>query len=356
VGITRAQEFLIISFEANKELKIQNGSFIWMLQKGLDIDFEMNMLSANGTLTFLMHKDDQYLNKEKLLSLNIPIIKDIQLVNPVINPVSVVNKKYAKINTIEDHISGEIISATRFSVFNQCPMKYYMRFGVGLNLLNEEYPHLNTDGAENHKDVDGTLKGKIIHSLLEMNITKEELSKRASIFVEKEKISPREKKALIKEIVKDLDKYLSSDKYKQISSLHNFRNEFEIYLQMDEFYLYGRIDKVIFTEDKIKIIDYKTDNISPDFIKSRTAQYLSQVKFYSYILSRLNENINKYELQIVFIKNPDAAIYFEINKNDFPLIESEIKKMIDSLKSGNYFTKTEHCRDCIYSVIRTLTM
>jgi ATP-dependent helicase/nuclease subunit A len=350
VGITRAQEHLIISFESNKDIKIQSGSFIWLFQKGLDIDFDRDNFTSNGTLAFLINKGDSYLNKEKILSMNIPIIKDIQLINPVINSDAEVNVKYAKISPVEDHVSGEIISATRFSVFNQCPMKYYMRFGVGLNLLSEEYPHLNTDAAENHKDVDGNLKGKIIHSLFEMNITKDELSERSAIIIEKEKLSPREKKALQSDILKDMYKYFSSKKYKELAAAQNFKNEYEIYLKMDEFYLYGRIDKVIFNKNKILIIDYKTNNISPDYIKSSTAQYLSQVKFYSYVLSRLHKNVHRYELQIVFIKNPDATINFEINKTDFPLIETEIKNMFDLLKTGNYLAKADHCRDCIFSV------
>ncbi|MDR3609878.1 MAG: UvrD-helicase domain-containing protein [Ignavibacteriaceae bacterium] len=349
VGITRAQEHLIISFESNKEIKLQNGSFIWLLQKGFGIDFNREMFTVQGSLTFLVNNEGNYLNKEKLLSFNIPIIKDVQIVNPVPNVIPVAPDKYSLVNTIEDHISGEIISATRFSVFSQCPMKYYLRFEVGLNLINEFSPLLDKIDAGSNNDVDGSLKGRIIHSLLEKNIKRENLPGQTNIILEKEKIPPVEKKILLNEIIKDLDKYFSSDKHREIVSFPNFKNEFEVYLKLDEFYLYGRIDKVIFDDNKIKIIDYKTDNISPGYVKNRTAQYLSQVKFYSFILSRLYPHVHLYELQIVFIKNPDATINIEINDDDFSAIENEIIKMIDSLRNRDFIPNINQCRNCIYS-------
>jgi ATP-dependent helicase/nuclease subunit A len=350
VGITRAKDHLIISFESKEDAKLQYGSFAWMLEKGMGLDFKRDQFVTKGTLTFLINQGESYFNKEIVLPLNIPIVKDIQNIGPVINVSHSIINKNAKIEPIEDHISGEIISATRFSIFNQCPMKYFLRFQVGLNLINENIPHLDVNLNDDNYKIDSTLKGKIIHSLLEKNIKPEELLNSSRLILEKEKIPVDGKELLLDDILKDLNKYFYSEKYKELSSVINFKNEYEIYLKMDEFFLYGRIDKVIFNENKITIIDYKTDNITSKDIKARTDQYLSQVKFYSYMLSRLNPQIQNFELQIVFIKNPDSTIYFEINKNEFPEIENEIKYMIDTLKTGNYLTNNDQCKKCIYSV------
>jgi ATP-dependent helicase/nuclease subunit A len=352
VGITRAKDHLIISFESKENAKLQNGSFAWMLQKGMDIDFEKDLFTTSGSLSFLINQGENYLNKEITLPLNIPIIKDINVASPVLNVSPLLNKKYTKIDPIEDHISGEIISATRFSIFSQCPMKYFLRFEVGLNLINENIPHLDINTNDDNYEIDSTLKGKIIHSLLEKDIKQEELLNYATLIIEKEKIPPGGKENLLDDILKDLNKYYSSEKYKELNSALNFKNEFEIYHKMDEFYLYGRIDKVLINDKKITIIDYKTDKITSKDVKARSAQYLSQVKFYSYMLSRLNPHIQNYELQIVFIKNPDATVHFEINKNEFPAIENEILKMIDTLRTGDYIMKNDQCKECIYSVNR----
>jgi ATP-dependent helicase/nuclease subunit A len=350
VGVTRAKEHLIISFESNEDLKIRHGSFIWMLKKGLDIDFDKDLYSTQGNLTFLINEGGNYFNKDKIVPVSIPIIKDIQFICPVKGESTITTEKNVKIRIIDDHLSGDIVSATKFSVFTQCPMKYFFRFEVGLNLTDNDFTLPDRNVTEGENEVDSRLKGRIIHTLLEEEINQEDLYNKTHIILDKEKISNDEKKYLLHDIFQDLNKYFSSEKYRDINSSKNYKNEYEIYLKMDKFYLYGRIDKAIFTENKIKIIDYKTDNIIPKNIYSRKGQYYSQVKFYSYILSKLFPQIQNFELQIVYIKNPDANIQFEINKKDFSAIEDEISDMFKSLRNRSYISNIDHCKECIYSI------
>jgi ATP-dependent helicase/nuclease subunit A len=348
VGVTRAKEHLIISFESKEDLKLQYGSFIWMLKKGLDIDFEKDLFRTRGKLTFLAIEEGNYFDKEKMVPVNIPIIKDIQLINPPKFESLPLTRKKVKIRVIEDHLSGDIVSATKYSVFSQCPLKYFFRFEVGLKLTDTDFDlhNKNITGPENESD--SQLKGRIIHALLEEEIDQKGLYEKTRIILDKEKISPDRGKKIFDNILNDLGEYLSSEKYKKINAFEKYKNEYEIYFKMDKFYLYGRIDKVIFTENEIKIIDYKTDNIIPQNINSK--QYYSQVKFYSYILSKLFPQIQKFEMQIVYIKNPDTDIQFKINKEDFSVIEDEINNMIQSLRIRRYISKIDHCKECVYSV------
>jgi hypothetical protein len=292
----------------------------------------------------------EIINKEKIVHVSIPIIKDIQFICPVKGESTITTEKNVKIRIIDDHLSGDIVSATKFSVFTQCPMKYFFRFEVGLNLTDNDFTLPDRNVTEGENEVDSRLKGRIIHTLLEEEINQEDLYNKTHIILDKEKISDDEKKYLLHDIFQDLNKYFSSEKYRDINSSKNYKNEYEIYLKMDKFYLYGRIDKAIFTENKIKIIDYKTDNIIPKNIYSRKGQYYSQVKFYSYILSKLFPQIQNFELQIVYIKNPDANIQFEINKKDFSAIEDEISDMFKSLRNRSYISNIDHCKECIYSI------
>jgi ATP-dependent helicase/nuclease subunit A len=350
VGMTRAREHLIISFETNGEFKIQNGSFIWMLKKGLNIDFNKDMQKVQGNLSFLIHRDRKYFNIDKMIDVNVPISKIIQLdILPEIESFAIAEKSL-KIRSIEDHISGDIVSATKFSVFTQCPMKYFFRFEIGLILSGNNFIYPDNDFRDDEIELDSRLKGRVIHKLLEENINKKDLNNQIQLILDKEKISLDEKKALSNEIQQSLNNYITSDMFKEISSAKNFKNEYEVYLKMDEFYLYGRIDKVIFEDNKIKILDYKTDNINPKNINSRKEQYLSQVKFYSYILSRFYPKIHNFELQIVYIKNPETKLEFEISKNDFPGIENEINNMLNSLRTRNFISDYDQCKECIYSV------
>jgi ATP-dependent helicase/nuclease subunit A len=350
VGMTRAKEHLIISIEANVEIKTQNGSFISMLKKGLNIDFNKEMLKVRGNLTFLVNKDGKYYNVDKMIDVNVPISKNVQLNNIPEIESSPIAEKNLLVKSVVDHISGDIVSATKFSVFTQCPMKYFFRFEVGLILSGNNYTLPDNDHRDDVIELDNRLKGRVIHKLLEENINIEDLNNQIRFILDKEKISPNEKQVLFKEIFHDLNNFISSDMFKEISSAKNFKNEYEVYLKMDEFYLYGRIDKVIFEDNKIKILDYKTDNINSKNIISRKEQYFAQVKFYSYILSRFYPLIHNYELQIVYIKNPDAILNFEISEKDFPEIEIEINNMLKSLRTRDFVSDYDKCKECIYSV------
>jgi ATP-dependent helicase/nuclease subunit A len=350
VGITRAKDHLIISFESNEEAKLQYGSFIWMLQKGLNIDLQRDLFEAQSNLTFLVNKDGNYINKEKSVPIKIPIIKNIQFASPIVHKSPITTEKILKINTVEDHLSGDIISATRFSVFNLCPVKYYLRYDVGLNQIDIDFTHSENIDASGKQELTGQLKGRIIHSILEQEIKKDDLIITAGIIIDKEKMAPALKRKLLSDIQKEMDKYYSSDIYNEISTAKKFKNEYEIHLKLDDFYLYGRIDKVIFSDNKITIIDYKTDYVIPKNIKDKTGQYYSQVKFYSYLLSKLFTDINKFEMHIIYIKNPDANNKYELNREEFPPIENEIKSMIKSIKTREYHSEINHCRECIYSI------
>src|ERR1035437_5537987 len=237
VGVTRAKEHLIISFESKENLKIKHGFFIWMLKKGLDIDFDKDLYRTEGSLTFLVNEEGNYFNKEKIVSINIPIFKDIQLINPLKSEPPRLTEKNVKIRVIENHLSGDIISATKFSVFSQCPMKYYLRYEAGLNLANNDFTLFdrNVTGPEN--EFDSRLKGRIIHTLLEEEIDQKDLYDKTHILFNKEKISHDEKKKLLNDILQDLGEYYSSEKYKKINSFAKYKNEYEIYLKMDKYYL-----------------------------------------------------------------------------------------------------------------------
>jgi ATP-dependent helicase/nuclease subunit A len=320
------------------------------LKKGLDIYFDKDFYRTQGSLTFLVNEEENYFNKEKIVSINIPIFKDVQLINPLISESLKLTEKNVKIRVSEDHLSGDIISATKFSVFSQCPMKHFLRYEAGLNLANNDFTLFDRNVTEPENEFDSRLKGRIVHTLLEEEIDQKDLYDKTHIILDKEKISHDEKKILLNDILQDLGEYYSSEKFKKINSFEKYKNEYEIYLKMDKFYLYGRIDKVIFGENEIKIIDYKTDNIIPRNINAKNKQNYSQVKFYSYILSKLFPKIQKFELQIVYIKNPDIDIQFEINKESFPAIEDEINDMMKSLRTGNYASNSDHCKECIYSI------
>lgn len=72
-----------------------------------------------------------------------------------------------------------------------------------------------------------------------------------------------------------------------MSAFKNYKNEFEIYLKENDYFLYGIIDKLIIENDKAIIVDYKTDTIEEKEIQGKIENYINQLSFYSYIVSKL---------------------------------------------------------------------
>jgi len=92
-------------------------------------------------------------------------------------------------------------------------------------------------------------------------------------------------------------------------------------LQGRNHYLYGIVDKLIIENDKLTIIDYKTDNVSLENLKERAEEYLPQLMFYAYVLSKHYSEIEKYSLRLIFLKHSDEVITTEISLPE--LISSE---------------------------------
>jgi ATP-dependent helicase/nuclease subunit A len=349
VGVTRVREQLIISFESNNELKLNYGSFIHMLKNALNVDLNQDTIKVEGDLTFLEDKNGICENNEKNLFLEIPIIKSFHLAASIVKDPDSIKEKKLEIASLLDEVSNEIISATKFSIFSQCPLRYYYQYELGFTSVNKGFIDIGREKISEKYRKDGSLKGRIIHSLLEEKFTGEDIYDKVKIKLENENIAITEKTNLINDIAEDLNNYYNSKTFKDIISAEYYQNEYELYIRENDFYLHGILDKVIFSDNRIKIIDYKTEVISPSEIESRREQYLSQLKFYAYIISRFFADIQSFELQIIFIKNPDIKVQFRLNKQDIISIKDEIVKMMESLKAWTFIKNMDFCSKCGYS-------
>ena len=82
------------------------------------------------------------------------------------------------------------------------------------------------------------------------------------------------------EIISELDKYYKSAVYKEINKFRDYRNEYEVYAKENNYYLYGIIDKLIFKENSVLIVDYKTDILEDKQIGEKMAQPLQPIKLF----------------------------------------------------------------------------
>ena len=381
VAVTRTKNQLYISATAKSAETSKGDSFISLIKSGLNIEFNLSKIEISNPVKFLINEDGFYFTSKKHLSIDIPIIKKLESKissNEIEQSTLKIESFHSE--TILDKPHGEIISATKMSVFKQCPLKYSLIYQLGFsNLMAEYHSFLNTQNVKNDaklydfsskedivlseshpEEISNTapnfaqLKGIIIHKILSVEIKEEELESRIDWLL-KEKIDNQfldswQYHDLQKNIKHDLQNFFKSKMYANLSAFKNFKNEFEIYHHRDSYYLYGVIDKLIMDDNKIVVVDYKTDSISAEEIETKAKHYLVQLKFYGYIISKLYPAIREIELNLIFIKHPDNTVKIEVNIEDLKEIESDLDDMVRKTREFNPAKNLNHCEFCNFSI------
>jgi len=138
VGLTRARDFLFITYTIDGK-SAKKKSFAALLNEGLHQELTSDKITLEGELVFLQKDNNAYTNLTKTIKLEIPIIRNIDATEILIetNGFDISNKKLV-LSEINDHSSGEVISATRFSTFSTCPLKYNLLYNYKLGDLIQQ--------------------------------------------------------------------------------------------------------------------------------------------------------------------------------------------------------------------------
>ncbi len=370
VAATRAKDYLFISSELKEDKMQQKNSFIYLLKKGLGIDLDKNEFSLQGDVKFLESKKGEYLTTKKNISSKTRILNYSDIPEPDYElsdrrP----EEKLIAVKDISDHSKNEIISATKYSVFCQCPLKYKLIYQNGFNKIMEEQQNWNQQKQRKTRfefndsekislsneeqfpsdSLSASVKGRIIHKVLQQNPDPENLSdiikENISAYdnsINKEDMSNLTESNIEEEIIS----YINSDEYKFLNSFEKFHNEYEIYLKENNYYLFGIIDKLVYTNDKIIIVDYKTDNIADSEIEIRANTYQHQLGFYSYIIKGYLKEVKEIEGRIEFIKHPGKPVKYKYNEHNWMKLNTGIKNFINNLRENNFNPNFEHCSNC----------
>jgi ATP-dependent helicase/nuclease subunit A len=375
VALTRAKDELYITISIQKEGDFKKDSFINLLAVGLKNDFSGNEIILNSELEFLKTKNDKYVNVKEKINLQIPITTDIEIEFEKMEK-SIRDADDVEINTSSLHSQekGEIISASKVSIYNQCPLKYLLTYDYGFGKFNSDY--LNFRFSEKSKkesklfayedqdekddlrfesfetkiiDYDPALYGRLFHKCMEKSVKTEDLEH----FIYNELGSKNQDEAVLKKLLhrlqNDLEYFYRSELFLAISAKENYKNEFEIYVADKDYFLHGILDKIIFDENKISIYDYKTDDIEKKEIKKHSVYYLMQLKFYLYIASKLFSEFDIFEGSLVFVKHPENPVTLSYNKSNLQELELEITNIIKSIRKKNSEKNLHHCKVCSYS-------
>lgn len=357
VAVTRAMNFLFISASHKNNLPHRD-SFYELLQLGLGNDLSGDLIQLEDDIEFMEKRNGEYTFRKKRWNDEIVINRKPAQFTEIINIESHLQhtKKYL-LGQLNDLPKKEIISATKISMFSQCPVKYELTYELGyppvFNIIKRfsENEYEFNSKEDNELKTYSSLKGRVIHNVLKDNFVLENIDFIVDNYLTAELIySSDVAEKLKKTITRDLSEYYQSNIFKTLQSYKEFKNEYEIYSEEGDNYLYGIVDKLIFSKDGLLIVDYKTDDISPDLIPERASGYFKQLTFYASILSKYFIDFNKFVLQLVFIKNPDQVVTKELNRSDFVIFREELLDAITKIHNREYRANLNHCPQCHFAM------
>ncbi|MDP2036002.1 MAG: 3'-5' exonuclease, partial [Ignavibacteria bacterium] len=354
VAVTRAIKHLYIS-ATHKEYKPVAGSFYNLLCDGLRNDFQTENIYLAADVEFMLQQENAFVNKKKRVELNISIEKERAEVDlPANEKNTEIVQKLLRNQKIDDSPKHEIISATKISMYTQCPVKYELTYDIGflpvLNLIKRQesvYEFQPNEEVESIKQF-AQLRGSIIHKCLSESIEIEKLSDYINNLLLAE---TNEKTVKLSDSIKnDIQNYYKSKTYDELNSCPDSKNEYEVYCQEGEFYLYGIIDKLIVESGKLIVVDYKTDSVEKEKLNNRAENYFPQLRFYSYVLSKLFKEVTDFELRLVFIKHPDELVTMSLTKHQVEEYGDVIRSAIKNIHSNNFIPNLEHCKHCQFAL------
>jgi ATP-dependent helicase/nuclease subunit A len=384
VAATRAKDFLFISSSGTISESNEN-SFLGLLKNAFNNDLNEEKLKIRSNLKFITKRENEFVSFTKNAEYEIPVIRELPETNFTNNLETAENIRYNfLINELNDNIKSEIISATKIAVYSQCPLKYHLIYDLGFSEILSRYKNYkefvpeigeNFEFAEYENQLSfrdlqvendttanySTVKGRLIHKALqdEINIQNLESFINSNLRLSNKIILLDEEHsaALKYEVINELSSFYSSSVFKELKAFKNYKNEFEVYTNEKDYFLYGIIDKVVFGNKFIRIVDYKTDKIDENEVEERAKTYFTQLKFYAYILSKLFQDIELFVLKIIFLKYPEKEVELELDKGAAHHFGVEIDRIVKEIRSSNMpsvqasFRKNlNHCGICLFAV------
>lgn len=370
VAVTRAISDLYISASIEKSDSFKSKTFLQLLNAGLESDFSSDSIIIKDELKILEKEGDNFVSRKERFNLHIPIVSeiDLEIIDTKIEKSDFVNYS-VNLSKIASEERGEIISASKVSIYSQCPVKYLLNYEYGFGKLNSKYlknkfkVESENDLTDQNEDEDNSnlftsknlisndlaLYGKVVHRILELDANEEKFDDILNSFGISHQKDGDFYKSLLQRLKNEIGNYYNSKTYREIKLRNNFSNEFEIYLKENDYYLNGIIDRITFDEKNISIFDYKTDDIEFDEISKHAEFYSMQLKFYLYIASKLYKQFESFTGNLIFIKYPDNPVTFSYSKLQVNKLKEEIYSIIAGIRKKVMYKNYGHCKMCSFA-------
>ncbi|MCF6466794.1 UvrD-helicase domain-containing protein [Clostridium sp. Cult2] len=232
------------------------------------------------------------------------------------------------------------ISASQYIEFNECRRRFFMNY----------YKRLSLDTA-NHRSkgmplvLNPAIKGDIVHKFCQhykLGMEPDKLMKRVVNYFGIE--YNQEIKNELYPYIKNYLQYYSED-------FDETYSEKEIYLKVEDAYLYGIIDRINIKGGKAEILDFKTNRMHNK--EQLVNKYQPQLQVYANAFKRTT-NMEIGRVAILFLETGEFA-EIDISKDSLEKNYEDVKQFIQFINNNNSiekYNKSNRCREyCEYSIL-----
>jgi ATP-dependent helicase/nuclease subunit A len=352
VALTRAEKYLIISGENTGS--VNSSSFLGFIKKALGLDEFPETIRMNGSIEYMFEEKGLYSKENICLDINIEVIRKVSVTERKKQELLYDKFTFEDID-VEPIVSfpkNEIISATKVNMYLQCPLKYDLSYNLGYIDLHNEFGNtseFNFDTNEDEESLPANEVGIITHRILEKGIEDSiEINKYLTKHFDQK--NSKNSKVKIEEISKRLQNFFISNIYKEINSYDDYVNEFQIYAKLEDFFIYGILDKYYQTEERKVIVDYKTDKIDKKNFEAKFEYYKYQLIFYCLLLNSHFNDQKDIEVKLVFINRPEYSISNLVTVYEINQFKEMVIDIVNKTRSNFYPKNLDHCKQCQYSI------
>jgi len=259
-------------------------------------------------------------------------------------------------HTVDVDNSHYVYSVTDILKFHFCPRLYYFRFILGLQGINER---CQTRSGHDEAEDEGNLKddelpghelGNIVHRVFknyhfpEDNL-KEYIKKELSVFG----LDTNQKS--IDLVANWVNSFHKSDGGKEAASSKLQKRETSFIFKYQDNLIRGQIDLFYLNnEDLLKVIDYKTNDITAGEIPEKVKYYELQMQLYAKALEAIYEK--KVAETILYFLVPNQSVVIDTTEKSCKGLYKTLDTFFTTHKKGDFNKVRNHkCRWCEYETI-----
>ena len=252
--------------------------------------------------------------------------------------------------------SHYVYTVTEILKFHFCPQLYYFHSVLGLQGIDKpNWPEPENEGDENKlydDELPGHELGNIVHHVFKRYHFPES-TQIIKKYIEKKLIdtgSDPDKKS-IDMITKWILSFYDSTIGKEVVSSKRQQREASFIFHYKHNLIRGQIDLFYFTsENRVKIVDYKANEITIEEIQEKAKLYKIQMQLYTRALEAIYEE--KVDEAILYFLVPDKYIIVDTTENGCRELDTTLDDFFASHKKGVFKRERDvKCRWCEFEMI-----